>query len=143
MKTARAAFALPYILPVALALAGFGLLAWFLSRQGAAAAAAASDVKTETSGLSFPLSAYSGFADQIEAAGRATLGTDEDTIFGVFRKLKTRRDVLQLIVAFGERRLDFALASSGLAGYLANELDSDDIAEINLILSEKGIDYAF
>jgi len=131
------------LMPFGLVILGFVLLGYYFWKKGNQQNAAAEEARAETSALSYPISAYAGFADQIHAGGFAALGTDEDAIFGVFSKMKTRADVLQLIQSFGQRRAEYSATSLGLSGFLASELDSDDITGINDILAAKGIAYAF
>ena len=90
-------------------------------------------------------SAYKGYADSIYTARSANNfgGTDEDTIYSVFKKMKNDLDVAKLITAFGERRLSFSLTSANLAGYLNDELDQDELNIINTDLRSKGIKYQF
>lgn len=137
------AFGAASLLPFGLVILAFFGLWFFIKRKGNQETAAQVELETESTGLTYPVSAYAGFADQIEAGGKAALGTDEDAIFGVFMKMKTRRDVLQLVSAFGERRAEYTTGTTGLSGFLASELDSEDIAEINTILMSQNIDYAF
>lgn len=78
-------------------------------------------------------------ADQIEAAGLATLGTDEDSIFDVFSRLKNQADLDGLIVAFGERRIEFTLATSTLPAFLSSELSTSELEKLRKLLAQKGI----
>lgn len=90
-------------------------------------------------------SAYKGYADSIYTARIANnfFGTDEDTIYSVFKKMKNDLDVAKLITAFGERRLSYSLSYANLAGYLNDELDQDELNIINTDLQSKGITYRF
>lgn len=94
--------------------------------------------------LSFPLSQYDNFANIIETAC-FDVGTDEDTIFGVFYKLKNNADFLALTKAWGNptRRIyDWALPYDyTLVQILRFELSNSDCQKINNILAKKNIKY--
>lgn len=93
--------------------------------------------------LSYPLSTYDGFANKIYQAGFVFGGTDEDSIYDVIKKLNNDLDVLQLIKAFGNRRIEFSLQNSDLTGFLSSELSSSELAYVNSILASKKIAYRF
>ena len=88
---------------------------------------------------------YIGFADAIYSAraGNNIFGTDEDSIYNVFMKMKNNLDVAKLITAFGVRRLSYSFSEASLGGFLQDDLDSEEIDTINTILSKKGITYKF
>lgn len=88
---------------------------------------------------------YKGFADAIYAARSANklFGTDEDAIYAVFKKMQNDLDIVKLSQAFGTRRLSFSLETGNLGGFLADELDSDELNIINTDLNSKGIKYKF
>ncbi len=88
---------------------------------------------------------YKGFADSIYSARIANnlLGTDEDVIYSVFKKMKNNLDVAKLITAFGSRRLSYSFTSGNLGGFLNDELDQDELNIINTDLRSKGIKYQF
>ena len=92
---------------------------------------------------SYPDTAYVGFADKINSAGISGFGTDETAIYNVFQQMKNDADVLKLIAAFGNRRIEFSLAWSGLSGWLRSELNAAEIDKVNGILASKGIAYRF
>jgi hypothetical protein len=92
---------------------------------------------------SYSDTSYVGFADKINSAGVTGFGTDENAIYDVFQQMKNDADVLKLIAAFGNRRIEFSLAWAGLSGWLRSELDAREIAKINAILAGKGITYRF
>jgi len=88
----------------------------------------------------------SGFANSLHAAMDG-YGTDEDTIYSVFRKLKNAGDFALVMSAYGVRTI-----SSGawnpepnfkgtLIGALTSELDSTEKSKVNKILIEKKIPY--
>lgn len=89
-------------------------------------------------------SQYKLFADTIYSSGFDVLfGTDEDSIYAVFRKMNNDLDVNKLIVAFGTRRIEFSSQSASLGGFLTSELDEKEREEINKILKAKSIKYKF
>lgn len=93
---------------------------------------------------SFVDSQYKLFADTIYSAGFDVLfGTDEASIYAVFRRMNNDLDVNKLIVAFGTRRIEFSTASASLGGFLSSELDEKERGEINKILQAKNIKYRF
>lgn len=79
---------------------------------------------------------YATYAKRLYEAMKG-LGTDEEAIYSVFRSLATRADVLQVIVKFR------ALYDEDLTEWLYGDLNNKEIAKVNTILKEKGIDYAF
>ena len=91
---------------------------------------------------SYPDAVYSNLADAIEQACLG-FGTDEQIIYQVFSKMNNDLDVAKLIVAYGTRRIEFTLEMGTLAQVLVSELDSSEIANVNNILSKKGITYRF
>ena len=113
--------------------------------SNSATSAAQSDVqKLQSKGMkaSYPDAVYSNLADSIEQACLG-FGTDEQIIYQVFSKMNNDLDVAKLIVAYGTRRIEFTLEMGTLAQVLVSELDSSEIANVNNILSKKGITYRF
>jgi len=95
-------------------------------------------------GLSYPGSQYLSFANVIETAG-FDIGTDEEAIYSIFRKLNNDADYLQLLQAWGKpnRKIyDWGIGyDMTLQQYLRYEMGEDEIAQINFILKSKGIKY--
>jgi hypothetical protein len=101
--------------------------------------------------LTFPKSQYYSFADSLETS-MENATTDEETIYSVFKKLKTNADYLMLTKAFGKRvytgevfgslfsMLDFSEGNS-LEQWLNFELDDVERNELNIILKKKNISY--
>jgi hypothetical protein len=94
--------------------------------------------------LTYPLSQYKSFADQIEVAGFG-LGTDEEAIYSIFRKLKNDSDYLALQQAWGKptrKTYDWAVPLDyTLSQFLRYELSDSEITKLNNILQSKGITY--
>lgn len=98
---------------------------------------------------------YQQFADKIYEAGCSGIfcyGTDEDAIYDIFQKMENELDVLLLVKAFGLRspRGGVCIPIPGameceisLGPWLQGELEDDEFAEINKILTQKGIKYPF
>ena len=89
-------------------------------------------------------SQYKLFADTIYSSGFDVLfGTDEDSIYAVFRRMNNDLDVNKLVIAFGSRRIEFSTQTASLGGFLTSELDEKERGEINKILKAKSINYKF
>lgn len=102
------------------------------------------EAEKKKSKLSYPLSQYATFANIIETAG-FDVGTDEDAIYSVFRKLKNNADYLQLTKAWGSpnRKIyDWGFGYNlTLAQYIRWEMSDSEAKKINAILKSKGIKY--
>jgi len=99
------------------------------------------------SNLTFPKNQYSLFADNLFSAMDG-MGTDEESIYGVFRQMQTDDDVSQLIVAYGIRTVTdprpwYSNKDLSLAQSIKDELDETEVKKINVILAGKGIKYRF
>lgn len=92
--------------------------------------------------LTYQKSQYIVFADKLYSA-MIGFGTDEDSIYSVFRKMNTDDDVKQLIVAFGSKRIEFTIGGSTLAEWLVTELSESEMTELNNILSQRNINFSF
>ena len=89
------------------------------------------------------------FASSLHRAMR-DYGTDEDTVFRVFRAMKTKADVLKLIQVYGVRPETGGLVAGhitdkdlSLAEQLNSDFEGDEIQEINKILKANRIDFKF
>ena len=102
------------------------------------------ETEKKKSALTYPLSQYSTFANIIETAG-FDIGTDEDAIYSVFRKLKNNADYLQLKKAWGSpnRKIyDWGFGyNMTLPQYIRWEMSNNEVKKINAILQSKGIKY--
>lgn len=100
--------------------------------------------ETKKTGLTYPLSQYSNFANIIETAG-FDVGTDEAAIYNVFRLLKNNADYLQLTKAWGKptRKIyDWGFGyDMTLPQYIRWEMDAKEAGRINAILKSKNIKY--
>lgn len=89
-----------------------------------------------------------GYAKQIVAAANEW-GTDEEKIYNVFANLNNDADIYLLISTFGVQEWKgtftafFSYESGTLSYLLSYELSSSEIAKINKLLSDKGINYKF
>lgn len=111
--------------------------------KGKATAAASEAQKKEfkKSALTYDLSQYSTWADNLYTAMFGI--NDEDAIYAVFSKLRTKSDLLQLISAFGSRRIQFTVGSNTLTEWIYNRLDKSEQAKINEILARNDIQFEF
>ncbi len=96
---------------------------------------------------------------QILVQAMGGCGTDEDSIYSVFRQMKNDADVLKLISVFGIGFYQPCVWSSpvsysiwlandkafggGLPTWLGYDLGSSEIAKVNGILRDKGIQFQF
>ena len=94
--------------------------------------------------LTYPNSQYNSFASSIEIAG-FDVGTDEDAIYSVFRKLNNNADFLALSKAWGKpnrRVYEWGIGRDmSLSQFLRYEMSDREIQKINSILTSKGIKY--
>lgn len=123
---------------------GYKLISWFTS--GNTPAQAASEVKKLISAgvkQTYPDSNYTQWANAIYSAGFNTLGTDEQTIYDICKKMVNDLDVAKLIVAFGEQRVEFSFQELPLGAWLRTELSASEINVINNIFSQRNIKYRF
>lgn len=88
---------------------------------------------------SFPRTWYRAAADKLYAcgAGQRIGGTDESCIYSVFAQINNDLDITLLTEAFGERRKGFSLTDANLGGWLADELDIEEIHALNNLLARK------
>lgn len=86
--------------------------------------------------ISYPLSYYPLWATDLFNAMDG-VGTDEETIFTIFNKMKTLEDVLQLISSFGVKN------EQTLTQWIVDDLGTNERGTINSILSSKSINYQF
>lgn len=131
-------------------LGGGGYFLWRMfgskSYEGNTAKATLKDLNGELKkrGLtpSYIDSNYKALADQIHEAMKY-LGTDEDAILSVMRKMNNDADLLKLMDAFGSRDYAYGFYAKNLPQWFTAELDEDDIADINNILKSRKIQYRF
>jgi negative regulator of sigma E activity len=94
--------------------------------------------------LSYGASQYATFANNIQEAG-FDIGTDEESIYSVFRKIKNNADYLALLKAWGKPTRTIYEWGIGrkktLSQFLRSEMDSKEIAKINTILANNKVKY--
>jgi hypothetical protein len=95
--------------------------------------------KTE---LTFEQTQFVSMADKLETSLYG-FGDDENAVYSVFSKLRTKSDLLNLIKTFGNRRIIWTIGSANLNTWINNRLSTAEIAHLNDILSRNGIDYQF
>jgi hypothetical protein len=119
------------------------LIWYFILRKKTSEAESSLNDDISEPALSYPQSQYYILADQIQQATQAN-NDDEALIYNVFRQMKTRSDVLNLIRVFGNRSYWLGLTSgyalnASLVEVLHQELNSSEIGTINQILSTNNI----
>lgn len=103
-------------------------------------------------------SQFEAFCVKIDGAV-AGCGTDEESIYDVFRAMRNEADIRKLVSSFGVRYFTPCVYSDpvsysiwltnhqaypgDLASFLATDLSTGDIREINDILKGNGIEYQF
>jgi len=94
---------------------------------------------------SFQRAWYAGSADKLYSlgGGQRLGGTDEQGIYAVFVQLNNDLDLTLLIDSFGLRRKSFSLSDADLHGWIASELNPEEIKALNNILVRRKIKYRF
>lgn len=99
----------------------------------------------------YMLREYLNFANVLENAMKG-LGTDEEAIYQIYKKMRTVGDIAELEKAFGIRRwsptgdkIDNKIFGHDfdLVGWLQKELTDSEIAKINQIFMSKNINYQY
>jgi len=94
--------------------------------------------------LTYGTSQYATFANNIQEAGY-DVGTDEDAIYAVFRKIKNNADYLALLKAWGKPTRTVYEWGIGrkktLTQFIHSEMDSSEIKKINTILMNNKVKY--
>lgn len=108
------------------------------------------EIQQNTQEPTYPDSQYYTFADTLESA-MENAGTDEESVYRVFRKIKNNKDYLFLQKAFGNRTYSGELfggltslvdpTEDSLEQWLQKELNSEEIGKVNKILSNNGVKY--
>jgi hypothetical protein len=108
------------------------------------------EIAQSTQEATYPDSQYYDFADVLESA-MENAGTDEESIYSVFRKIKNDKDFLYLKKAFGKRTYSGELfggltslvdpTEDSLEQWLQKELSSEELTKVNKILSNNGVNY--
>lgn len=103
-----------------------------------------SELENKGQQLTFPKSNYFTFADQLDQAFQYA-GTDEQSIYNIFSKMKNDLDILELNNAFGKRSIYFFGIGDDLTlpKAIREELDQDEISVINKMLYAKKIKYRY
>lgn len=95
--------------------------------------------------LSYPESQYQSMARVIQIAG-FDVGTDEDAIYSVFRRLKNNADYLALAQAWGKPTRKVYEWGIGrdmtLQQFIRWEMDQKEVSKINSILKARKIKYS-
>ncbi len=83
---------------------------------------------------------YVKMADDLYTAMKGA-GTREDTVFSIFKSLKSNADCKALVDAFGDRK--YNKKELDLYGWIAKELTRKEREKINTNLRNKRITYSF
>ena len=131
-----------------------GLVAYKLIRRGGALARQFKEgrefekEKDKNKGLSYPPTQYKSWADTLEESWYEYpfgIGTVEETVYNIIKKLKTNNDWLELQKAYGVRQYyygGFPYGNKTLVETIAIEDDGGEMRKkINSILKSKGITY--
>jgi len=94
------------------------------------------DKDINVSKLTYQLSYYGIWAKDLFNAMDG-MGTNEQVIYDVFKKMQTKDDVLQLITAFGVED------EETLTQWIVSELGDSERATLNRLLTDKNINYQF
>jgi len=130
-------------------LAGLGIFLLYQVLRTKAAPGTIADAEKESKEISktqyptFSPTQYQLFADKIYMAGVSWFGTDEEAIYNVFRAMKNDLDILELIKAFGTKRLEFTTVQGNLSQFLYSEFGNKEIGQLNNILQTAAIKYRF
>ncbi len=92
------------------------------------------DKDVNISKLTYPISYYAIWTTDLLNAMKG-IGTNEQAIYDVFKKLQSKDDVLQLITAFGVED------GETLTQWIIGELGDDEKATLNRLLNDKNINY--
>lgn len=96
--------------------------------------------------LSYEDSQFTGWANTLQTAMEGA-GTDENTIYNVFRKLQHTTDLLYLIKKFGHRdkknMIGRVKGTWDLSQWITDEMDAEELDKLNKILIDKTIRYQF
>jgi len=97
---------------------------------------------------SYKDSQYATWASQLFSAFEG-YQSDESAVYRVFVNMKNDADVLKLINAYGIREVSSGKGNpepnfkGTLAGAIAEEMDTEEVKEINIILAKRGIKIKF
>lgn len=108
----------------------------FIKKRKNQAALNELDKDINVSKLTYQLSYYGIWAKDLFNAMDG-MGTNEQVIYDVFKKMQTKDDVLQLITAFGVED------EETLTQWIVSELGDSERATLNRLLSDKNINYQF
>jgi len=92
--------------------------------------------------LTYSIDNYNTFAERIYIECKGVT-TDEAAVYAIFRKMRNQSDLLELIVAFGERGEWWTLGKADLSSWLYTGMSTSEIKEINSILAVNNIKYEF
>ena len=115
---------------------GYRYLKKYLKKRKNQAVLSELDKDINVSKLSYQLSYYGIWAKDLFNAMDG-VGTNEQVIYDVMKKMQSKDDVLQIITAFGVED------EETLTQWIVSELSTDERATLNRLLSDKNINYQF
>jgi uncharacterized protein YuzB (UPF0349 family) len=115
---------------------GYRYLKKYLKKRKNQAVLSELDKDINVSKLTYQLSYYGIWAKDLFNAMDG-VGTNEQVIYDVIKKMQTKDDVLQLITAFGVEE------EETLTQWIVSELSSSERATLNRLLTDKNINYQF
>ncbi|MDR2684216.1 MAG: hypothetical protein LBB53_02395 [Prevotellaceae bacterium] len=86
---------------------------------------------------------YTRMAGVIKNAFGGIGGDDEQAIYGVLQKMRTKTDVIALVNAYGVQDVSILYGNHTLPEQIIISLSSGEVRKCNQILENLGIDYAF
>jgi len=146
----------PPVAKTAIVLSGLGLLAWLLLKSKNGNTAVADKAKAEYD-AGYAAGDYPSITNLEAETYASTLktafddcGTDNDAVTSVFSNMSKRQDVLLLIFTYGTRGYKgcfdgdyFSNHEYNLPQALTSELSASELADINSLLSQRGVNYKF
>ena len=115
---------------------GYHYLKKYLKKRKSKAILNELDKDINVSKLSYQLSYYGIWAKDLFNAMDG-VGTNEQVIYDVFKKMQSKDDVLQIITAFGVED------DETLTQWIGSELGDAERATLNRLLTDKNINYQF
>ena len=124
------------IVVIVAVIVGYHYIKKYIKKRKSKAVLNELDKDINVSKLTYELSYYGIWAKDLFNAMDG-MGTNEQAIYDIFKKMQTKDDVLQLITAFGVED------EETLSQWIISELSSDERAVLNRLLTDKNINYQF
>ena len=104
---------------------------------------AKSDIAADPSNLSYDIQQYNLYADQIQGC-LDQLWRDQDGAIAVFKKMKTKDDINQLIISFGQRKPSSFFVfgpAANLTEWITSCFSSSQLSDLNSAISSTGYQF--